>query len=84
MTAVSGPLLAGAQIRIDGQALDPAVQAKMLEGRVEQHLRLPDRASLRLAYPKTALAAHPTGELPDALFDSATPTTAAIPSNRPA
>jgi phage protein D len=56
MTAVSGPLLAGAEIRIDGNALDPAVQAQMLEVRVEQHLRLPDRASLRLADPMVELA----------------------------
>ena len=56
MTAVSGPLLAGAEIRIDGNALDPAVQAQMLEVRVEQHLRLPDRASIRLADPRVELA----------------------------
>ena len=40
MTAVTGPLLAGAEIKIDGQALDPAVVAQVLEIRVEQHLRL--------------------------------------------
>jgi hypothetical protein len=56
MTAVTGPLLAGAEIRIDGQALDPSVQAQMLEVRVEQHLRLPDRASIRLADPRLELA----------------------------
>ena len=51
MTAVTGPLLAGAEIKVDGQALDPAVQAQVLEIRVDQHLRLPDRASVRLADP---------------------------------
>ena len=56
MTAVSGPLLAGAEIRVDGRALDPAVQAQVLEVRVDQHLRLPDRASLRLADPRLELA----------------------------
>jgi phage protein D len=56
MTAVSGPLLAGAEIKVDGQALDPAVQAQVLEIRVEQHLRLPDRASVRLADPRLELA----------------------------
>jgi hypothetical protein len=55
MTAVTGPLLAGAEIRLDGQALDPAVQAQVLEIRVEQHLRLPDRASIRLADPRIEL-----------------------------
>ena len=56
MTAVTGPLLARAEIRLDGQALDPAVQAQVLEIRVEQHLRLPDRASIRLADPRVELA----------------------------
>jgi len=56
MTAVTGPLLAGAEIRVDGRALDPAVQAQMLELRVDQHLRLPDRASVRLADPRLELA----------------------------
>jgi len=56
MTAVTGPLLAGAEISVDGVALDPAVSAQMLEVRVEQHLRLPDRASVRLADPQLALA----------------------------
>ena len=56
MTAVTGPLLAGAEIKVDGQALDPAVQAQVLEIRVDQHLRLPDRASVRLADPRLELA----------------------------
>jgi phage protein D len=56
MTAVTGPLLAGAEISVDGVALDPAVAAQVLEVRVEQHLRLPDRASVRLADPQLALA----------------------------
>ena len=56
MTAVTGPLLAGAEIRVDGNALDPAVQAQVLEVRVDQHLRLPDRASIRLADPRLELA----------------------------
>lgn len=56
MTAVSGPLLAGAEVRVDGTALDPAVHAQLLEIRVDQHLRLPDRASLRLADPRLELA----------------------------
>ena len=37
-------------------ALDPAVQAQVLEVRVDQHLRLPDRASVRLADPRLELA----------------------------
>ena len=56
MTAVTGPLLAGAEISVDGVALDPAVAAQVLEVRVEQHLRLPDRASMRFADPKLELA----------------------------
>jgi phage protein D len=56
MTAVTGPLLTGAEIRVDGVALDPAVQAQVLEVRVDQHLRLPDRASIRLADPRLELA----------------------------
>jgi uncharacterized protein involved in type VI secretion and phage assembly len=56
MTAVTGPLLAGAEVRLDGTALDPAVAAQVLEIRVDQHLRLPDRASVRLADPRLALA----------------------------
>ncbi len=56
MTAVTGPLLAGAEVRLDGTALDPAVAAQVLEVRVDQHLRLPDRASVRLADPRLELA----------------------------
>jgi uncharacterized protein involved in type VI secretion and phage assembly len=56
VTAVTGPLLAGAEVRLDGTALDPAVAAQVLEVRVDQHLRLPDRASVRLADPRLELA----------------------------
>jgi phage protein D len=56
MTPATGPLLAGAEVRLDGQALDPAVTDQVLEVRVDQHLRLPDRASVRLADPRLELA----------------------------
>ena len=56
MTAVTGPLLAGAEVSVDGSTLDPAVAAQLLEVRVDQHLRLPDRASVRLADPRLELA----------------------------
>ena len=45
------PLLAGAEVKLGGRALDVAVAAQVLEVRVDLHLRLPDRCSLRLADP---------------------------------
>ena len=84
MTAVTGPLLAGAEIRLDGDALAPEVAAQVLEVRVDQHLRLPDRASVRLADPRLELAdattfalgaqfevllAAPGGGSPESVFD---------------
>jgi phage protein D len=49
------PLLAGADVKLSGKPLDAAVAAQILEVRVDLHLRLPDRCSLRLADPELDL-----------------------------
>ena len=47
-----GPaLLAAAEVKLDGRPLDPVVAAQLLEVRVDLHLRLPDRCSLRITDP---------------------------------
>jgi phage protein D len=55
MTPAALPLLPGADVELDGQALDAAVAAQLLEVRVDLHRRLPDRCSLRLADPELDL-----------------------------
>jgi phage protein D len=44
-------MLGGVDVKIGGQALDPAVADQLLEARVDLHLRLPDGCSLRFADP---------------------------------
>ena len=53
--AATTPLLAGADVKVDGTALDPTAVAQVLEIRVDQHLRLPERCSIRLADPELDL-----------------------------
>jgi phage protein D/phage baseplate assembly protein gpV len=43
--------IAGIEVKLDGQALDPEVAAKLLEVRVEDHLQLPDSFVIRIADP---------------------------------
>jgi uncharacterized protein involved in type VI secretion and phage assembly len=51
----AAPLLGGADVKLDGQSLAPEVAEQLLEARVDVHLRLPDRCSLRLADPELDL-----------------------------
>jgi uncharacterized protein involved in type VI secretion and phage assembly len=52
MTAGARPLMiAGAEVLVDGQPLDPELSGSLVEVRVEQHLLLPDVAVVRLADP---------------------------------
>jgi phage protein D len=51
MSPGSPALLAAAEVKLDGSPLEPAVAAQILEARVDQHLRLPDRCSLRITDP---------------------------------
>ena len=44
-------MLAGAKILIDGQPLDPALEGRLIEVRVDDNLMLPDAVSLRIADP---------------------------------
>jgi phage protein D len=53
-TAVA-PLLAGVEIEVRGTGLDPDVAARLVEARVDQHRRLPDRCTLRFADPRLDL-----------------------------
>jgi phage protein D len=55
MSPATDTMLAGTEVKVDGQALDPATVAQLLEVRVDQHLRLPDRAGIRLADPHLEL-----------------------------
>lgn len=43
--------ISGAEVRVDGQALDPAVAAKLVEARIQENLRLPDGCLLRFSDP---------------------------------
>lgn len=52
---MSVPLLGGAEIKVAGRPLDPGVDARLQEARVDLHLRLPDRCSLRIADPDLEL-----------------------------
>jgi phage protein D len=60
MSPSADTLLAGAEIKLDGTALDPTVAAQLVEVRVDQHLRLPDRAGIRLADPRVELVDNAT------------------------
>jgi uncharacterized protein involved in type VI secretion and phage assembly len=52
MSAGASPMMiAGAEVRVDGQPLDPEVSGSLVEVRVEQHLTLPDVAVVRLSDP---------------------------------
>jgi phage protein D len=51
VTTSSTALLGAAEVKLDGQALDPAVAGQLLDVRVDLHLRLPDRCSLRISDP---------------------------------
>jgi phage protein D len=44
-------MIAGAEVRIDGQALDPGLGARLLEVRVDDNLMLPDAVLVRVADP---------------------------------
>jgi len=44
-------LISGCQIRINGTALDAKLQARLIEARVEDNLRLPDSALVRFSDP---------------------------------
>ena len=48
-------LLGVAEIEVGGTPLAPEVDARVLEARVDLHLRLPDRCSLRIADPRLEL-----------------------------
>jgi phage protein D len=48
-------LVGEADVKLGGQSLDPTVAGQLLETRVDLHLRLPDRCSIRLADPKLDL-----------------------------
>jgi phage protein D len=48
-------LLGGTEVKVGGRPLDPAVDARLQEARVDLHLRLPDRCSLRIADPELEL-----------------------------
>jgi len=52
MSAPSSPLIAGAEIRVAGQEIDPELAAHVLEVRVEDHLMLPDAFVIRIADPQ--------------------------------
>lgn len=55
MSPAGNTMLAGAEITINGESLDAVVMAQLVEVRVDQHLRLPDRAGLRFADPRVEL-----------------------------
>src|SRR5262245_27401384 len=44
-------MISGAEVRINGQALDPKVQERLLEVRIQDNLRLPDSALIRISDP---------------------------------
>lgn len=48
-------LLAAAEVKLDGQALEPGVAARVLEVRVELQSRLPARCTVRIADPELEL-----------------------------
>jgi phage protein D len=48
-------LLGGTEVKVAGRPLDPAVDARLQEARVDLHVRLPDRCSLRIADPDLEL-----------------------------
>jgi uncharacterized protein involved in type VI secretion and phage assembly len=48
-------MLAGTDVKLGGSQLDPDVAGQLLEARVDLHLRLPDRCSLRFADPELDL-----------------------------
>jgi phage protein D len=50
-TGSMSPTVAGVEIRVAGQAIDPLLAAQLLEVRVESHLRLADTVSIRIADP---------------------------------
>lgn len=53
-------LLAGADVKLDGRPLDPALSAQLLEVRVDVHLRLPDRCTVSLSDPELDLVDNST------------------------
>jgi uncharacterized protein involved in type VI secretion and phage assembly len=48
-------LLAGADVKLGGRPLDPAIAEQLMEVRLDLHLRLPDRCTLRLSDPELDL-----------------------------
>lgn len=55
MSPAGNTMLAGAEVTINNESLDAVVMAQLVEVRVDQHLRLPDRAGLRFADPRVEL-----------------------------
>jgi phage protein D len=52
MSAPGSPLIAGAEVRVGGQAIDPDLAAHLVEVRVEDHLMLADAFVIRIADPE--------------------------------
>ncbi|HWE81767.1 MAG TPA: VgrG-related protein [Gaiellaceae bacterium] len=44
-------LVSGAQVNVEGQAIDPQINGKLVEARVQENLRLPDACLLRFSDP---------------------------------
>ena len=51
-TGSMAPTVAGLEIRVAGQAVDPLLAAQVLEVRLESHLLLADTVSIRIADPQ--------------------------------
>lgn len=72
MSAADTAMLAGTEVKLNGRALAPEQAGQLLEARVDLHLRLPDRCSLRFADPQLAMidqsSSFPLGATVDVQF----------------
>jgi phage protein D len=79
MSPGANDLLAATEVKLDGRPLDPAVAGQLTQVRVDLHLRLADRCSLRIMDPLLELvdgASFPIGSALVVSFTGAADTTA--------